>query len=126
MSKAQALLKPQNFFTDDREPEVPRLDYAGMNGADRNLVYTIAGNTQEWIMLLRVVESLRAVKIPSQGKGRIGPSAVAKPRPLIAGLGRLNAEQIKHGALHTGSYREHAGKIGKAWDFYRRRRLCDG
>jgi hypothetical protein len=62
---AQALLELEHTFAHHRETEVPRLDDAGMDGADRNFVRALAADLDEvvigWLILVRTPGGIAGV-----------------------------------------------------------------
>ena len=49
---AKPFLEPQDFLADNLEPEVSRLDDAGVDRSDRDLVHAVAADAHERVILL--------------------------------------------------------------------------
>ena len=110
---AEALLEAQHPLADHREAEMARLDDAGMDGADRDLVGALAADLDEVVVARRIGKSDAHAPhgVVAQRKPVRRPGAMAQPGPLVAALGG-NADQVARRALHAVGGREDAGEIG--------------
>jgi hypothetical protein len=97
---AESLLQPQYLLADDREPEMTRLDDAGMHWADRYFVHAVAGHAHELVIIRRHGIAGRAVTGLCQRVLVRRPGAMAQPWPLIRGVG-AQAAKVECGALHA-------------------------
>jgi hypothetical protein len=114
MCVAKALFKAQNLFADHREAKVSRLDDAGMNGPDRNLVNAVAFHLHEGIRL-RLGGALRcAIDIVTQRKCRLWPARVPQPAAMVR-VRASDAKQIEDGAFHSFGRREELRKTRISW-----------
>src|SRR5215471_5112604 len=108
---AQSLLQPQHLLADDLEAEVPGLDDPRVDGADRNLVHAVAGNFDEWVILLARLPLGRGLEIATQGKLIDRPGGSPRPRPLIVGVA-VHADQVEGRALHAVGHGEDQRQVG--------------
>jgi hypothetical protein len=115
----QTLFQTQYAVADDRETEVSRLDGAGVDRADRNLVHAIAFNLDERIGV--ELAHRRADEILAQRIGVGRPGAMAQPLAVIHCTLGLDAEQVEGGTLHAVGLREDVRQIGIGRRFSRQR-----
>ena len=108
---AEALLQAQQALADHRKSEVARLDDAGMDGADGNLVRALAADLDEVVVGWRIGETAPLAGIVAQREPVGRPGAVAQPGALVAAL-RGNADQVARRPLHAVGRREDAGQVG--------------
>src|SRR5207253_863532 len=76
---AEPLLQPQDLFADDREAEVPRLDRAGVDRTDRDLVHAFALDQDERI-------ALRALSVAGRARGLVAAPQRDQTRLARPGL----------------------------------------
>src|SRR5579872_1751121 len=79
---AKALFQPQDLFPDHRETKVSRLDGAGMNRSDRNLVDPVAFDAHEVVPIEQCSVARRSRLVDERTK-RFRPGTVPQPRPAI-------------------------------------------
>ena len=109
---AEALFEAQDFFADDREAEVPRLDNPGVYRADCDFVNAFAFDADKRVIFERSsVKILVACCFVTQGKVVRWPGAVAEPGAHVVGAFGIDSEQVGNGALHPPCVRKNAGKI---------------
>ncbi len=95
MRVAEPGFEPDNGLAIRVEAEMPRLDDAGVNGADRDLVQAFAFGGQKCVRLRLHVHRLRAEWMAHT------PSAVIQPRPRIGRILGLKPEEIADRAFQT-------------------------
>ena len=95
----EPLFETQHLFTHDLESKVSRLDDAGVNRTDCDLVDAIAAHTDKRVILFTRLPFGRWLEVAPQGKHVDRPCRLPYPRALIVGIA-LQAQQVEHGALH--------------------------
>ncbi len=112
---AEALFEAQHLLADHRETEMPRLDDAGVDGADRDFMRTLAADLDELVVAGQVREADADAYlmdgIVAQGIPVGRPGAMAQPGALVAAVGG-DADQVAGGSLHAVGGRENASQIG--------------
>ena len=97
---------------------MPRLDGAGVDRADRDLVHAFALDPDERIVVRRGLEvnlpARGVVEVLAQRKHASRPGPVPQPLAVIGAALRMHAEQIIGGALHAVGGREQVRKPGIA------------
>src|SRR5262245_11823714 len=89
MHVTKALLQPNHRLAVSGKTEMPGLDDAGMNRADRNLVQALTGGGQKGVR----VAPRRSVTAFSERVLHI-PTAEIEPRPRVGGADRFEAVEI--------------------------------
>src|SRR6185437_2462320 len=92
---AEPGFEPDNGLAIRVEAEMPRLDNAGVNRADRDLVQAFAFGRQKCVRLRLHVRRLRAKRMART------PLPVIQPRPRIRRVLGLKPEEIADRALQT-------------------------
>ena len=125
---AEPLLEPRHGLAIGGEAEMPRLDDAGMDRTDGNLMEPVAVHRQEFV--IHGIARRRRAACPERRAN--APLAVIEPGTLVGRIGGHMAVEIAHGAFETdrrqmkpADRRKAAGRDGKRHDARRGRGRAD-
>src|SRR5262249_28049123 len=82
----ESLLQAQHLLANDLETEMARLDDAGVNGTDRNLVHAIPGDANERVLFLARLPLRRCLEVALQWEAIDRPRCLPRPGPLVVGI----------------------------------------
>src|SRR5215831_12680342 len=99
MCEVEANLQIDHCFADDAEAEVPRLNDAGVNRADWNLINAFSADGQKWKWSAVVLKIIGRRGVFTQREVIFRPEGVSHERSRVRMANGLDAKQVINLAL---------------------------